>query len=228
MNSQCVDKPILNASLTTKCESFYNPPHPRSLRCRLRRRSQRRSEAGVPAARARNAASGGAEPERRALRPGREELAAQARRKCRDLEARTRARKSPGGAPQGARPGVIGTREASQASPPIGNDGLTGCRCTRAPYGAPPAPHRGERKRTNPRRENAPRERRDVTTLFDIVHRKRRSPGCGSTAAQTPGGSPERAICRTNQTQLGKTNQTQSPTPRRAHCERSVVRIRRA
>src|SRR5713101_9160445 len=54
------------------------------------------------------------DPVRQALRPGREELAARIRRKCRRWKHGTPAENRHGGAPRGARP-PLGTRGASQA-----------------------------------------------------------------------------------------------------------------
>ena len=115
-------------------------------------------------------------PARQALRPGREELAARIRRKCRRWKRgtwpkiatveRRKARVPPAlrdaGTPLGARPAT--SLRANR------------CRCTGAPVGAPPTPRWGGKSQTPG--ANAPRER-DVLRagLFDIVRRECRHPG---------------------------------------------------
>src|SRR6266849_2194818 len=78
---------------------------------RLRRRSRWRSEAWRPAAAARNRQPREArDPVRQALRPGREELAARLRRKCRRWKHGTPADNRHGGAPRRARPSDEGRK----------------------------------------------------------------------------------------------------------------------
>jgi hypothetical protein len=78
------------------------------------------------------------------------------------LEARTRARKSPGGAPQGARPGVIGTRDTSQVSLPIGNDGLPGAAAP-GPFRRSARPSSGRAKEKNKPRARKTRRGNEAT-----------------------------------------------------------------
>src|SRR5229473_134241 len=78
---------------------------------RLRRRSRWRSKAWRPAAAARNRQPREVrDPVRQALRPGREELAARIRRKCRRWKHGTPAENRHGGAPRGARPPAGGRK----------------------------------------------------------------------------------------------------------------------
>src|SRR5229473_920451 len=126
---------------------------------RLRRRSRWRSEAWCPAAAARNRQPREArDPVRQALRPGREELAARIRRKCRRWK-------------HGPRPKIATVERREARVPPLGDDkaprkrlacrvmARRGCRCTRAPSRRSATPRRvDEREGSNPGR-HASRER---------------------------------------------------------------------
>ena len=81
---------------------------------------------------------------RQALRPGCEELRCTAREEMPEMEARPQTQNRHGGAPKGARSSAEGRKGASQAPGTRRYRVPTGCRCIRAPVGAPPTPHRVE------------------------------------------------------------------------------------
>jgi len=95
-------------------------------------------------------------PARQALRPGREELAARIRRQCRRWKRGTWP-KTATVERREARVPRHGTQGASQAPGTPRHGVPTGCRCTRAPVGAPPTPRWGGKLQTPG--ANAPRER---------------------------------------------------------------------
>ena len=86
-------------------------------------------------------------------------------------EARPPAKNRHGGAPKGARPTLLDAGRLASARAHRVMVRPTGCRCTRAPVGAPPTPQGGNQ--SNDPGANAPRER-DVLRvgLFEIVRRE--------------------------------------------------------
>jgi hypothetical protein len=108
-----------------------------------------------PAAAARNRSLGRfGKSARQALRPGCEELRCTDREAMPEMEARNPDLKSPWWSAERRASRVMGRRGASQAPRPaaghkrvharlVSRSGPTGCRCIRAPVGAPPTPHRG-------------------------------------------------------------------------------------
>src|SRR5262250_3736273 len=100
-----------------------------------------RSKVWRPAATARNRAPGG--PGHRppgTIRPGCEELAARAAEEMLQTEARPPAENRHGGAPRGERPTSLDAWRLASAWPAASRAGPDGCRCIRAPVGAPPTP----------------------------------------------------------------------------------------
>src|SRR5262247_249661 len=91
---------------------------------------------------------------RQALRPGCEELAARVAEEMLQTEARPPAVNRHGGAPRGERPTLLDARRLASAWPAASRAGPNGCRCIRAPVGAPPTPRRWESNLT-PRRHRA-------------------------------------------------------------------------
>src|SRR5713226_9009069 len=90
------------------------------------------------------------DPVRQALRPGREELAARIRRKCRRWKHGTPAENRHGGAPRGARPSDEG-RKAPRKRLACRVMARCGCRCTRAPSRRSATPRRVAKERFKPR-----------------------------------------------------------------------------
>src|SRR5215510_8565246 len=104
-----------------------------------------RSKVWRPAAAARNRAPGGSgHRPPGTIRPGCEELAARAAEEMLQTEARPPAENRHGGAPKGARPTLLDAGRLASARTRYVTARPTGCRCTRAPVGAPPTPRRWE------------------------------------------------------------------------------------
>src|ERR1700730_7836037 len=120
---------------------------------------------GVPRLRLVTAASGGSgNPPARHYDLAARSIAARIRRKCRRWKRGTQTQNRHGGAPKGARPASWDAGTPAGVPDPQRHCGSTGCRCTRAPVGAPPTPHRGGEIRKDPG-ANTPRERE---VLFDV------------------------------------------------------------
>src|SRR5262245_31173241 len=112
--------------------------HPCSSRGVFRRRSIGGARCGVLRLRLVTAPREVRGPARQALRLGCEELAARAAEEMLQTEARPPAINRHGGAPKGARPTLLDAGRLASARTRRVMVRPTGCRCTRAPIGAPP------------------------------------------------------------------------------------------